>query len=206
MLVLSGCGMWAQLSHAMCDFSYLTRDQTHVPGIGIQILNDWTSRGVPVFSLCNGPSCWAAGPRPNLSSYSWKMKRLVYKWGKWGSGKLNITVNGGAWFSFSDSWVHMHNKCANTVIRTGVQHHHSGSTLIQNFLFPLFYVLTLLEASLVVKATHTKLTAGKCIILFLLTVNFIFFSSPNVNIFMEDVSGTVAGRKEGRKIHNPPDP
>lgn len=110
------------------------------------------------------------------------------------------------WFSFSDSWVHMHNKCANIVIRTGVQRHHSGSTLIQNFLFPLFYVLTLLEANLVVKATHTKLTTGKCIILFLLTVNFIFLSSPNVNIFMVDVSGTVAGRKEGRKIQNPPDP
>ncbi|KAI4572764.1 hypothetical protein MJG53_012602 [Ovis ammon polii x Ovis aries] len=37
-------------------------------------------------------------------------------------------------------------------------------------------------------------------------LNFIFLSSPNVNIFMVDVSGTVAGRKEGRKIQNPPDP
>lgn len=100
----------------------------------------------------------------------------------------------------------MHNKCANSHQNQCSTSPFRGSTLIQNVLSPLFYVLTLLEANLVVKATDTKLTAGKCIILFLLTVNFIFLSSPNVNIFMVDVSGTVAGRKEGRKIQNPPDP
>ena len=32
----------------MWDLSSLTRDQTHVPCIGRQILNHWTTREVPV--------------------------------------------------------------------------------------------------------------------------------------------------------------
>ena len=41
------CGMWAYLPHGMWDVSFLTRDQTHVPCIGRQILNHWTTREVP---------------------------------------------------------------------------------------------------------------------------------------------------------------
>ena len=40
----------------MWDLSYLTRDQTHVPCIGRQILNQWTTKEVPAFS---GFSWWA---------------------------------------------------------------------------------------------------------------------------------------------------
>ena len=35
----SGCGLW--------DLSSLTRDQTHVPCFGRQILNHWTTREIP---------------------------------------------------------------------------------------------------------------------------------------------------------------
>ena len=41
------CGMWAYLPHGMWDVSFLTRDQTHVPCIGRQILNHWSTREVP---------------------------------------------------------------------------------------------------------------------------------------------------------------
>ena len=44
---LFSCGMWAQLPHGMWDLSSPTRDQIHVPCIGRQILNHWTTREVP---------------------------------------------------------------------------------------------------------------------------------------------------------------
>ena len=45
---LVACGMW--------DLNSLTRDQTHDPYIGRQILNYWTTREVPILSFlsCSG--------------------------------------------------------------------------------------------------------------------------------------------------------
>ena len=40
---------WAQESHGMWDLSSPTRDQTHVPCIGMGILNHWTTRVVHLF-------------------------------------------------------------------------------------------------------------------------------------------------------------
>lgn len=72
---------------------------------------------------------------------------------------------------------------------------HSGSTQNQNFPSSLSCVLTLLEASLVVKASHTEWTTTRCITLFRLTVNFILLSQLSVSLSMVDVSDAVAGRQ-----------
>jgi len=45
--VLSSCSAWASLSHSMWDLSSPVRDQTHIPCIGRQILNHWTTKEVP---------------------------------------------------------------------------------------------------------------------------------------------------------------
>ena len=71
---LSNCGTRAQLLNGMWDLSSLTRDQTHFPCLGRQILNHWTTRRVP--SGASGlvssvrvpghelPSCKPGGLRP----------------------------------------------------------------------------------------------------------------------------------------------
>ena len=46
-VTLSSCGTW--------DLSSLIRDQTHIPSIGRQVLNHWTTREIPgllSLSLC----------------------------------------------------------------------------------------------------------------------------------------------------------
>ena len=43
----SSCGTWTQLPHGMWDLSSLIRVRTHVFCIERQILNSWTTRGVP---------------------------------------------------------------------------------------------------------------------------------------------------------------
>ena len=72
---------------------------------------------------------------------------------------------------------------------------HSGSTQNQNFPSSLSCVLTLLEASLVVKASYTEWTTTRCITRFRLTVNFILLSQLSVSLSMVDVSDAVAGRR-----------
>ena len=47
--VFSSCGTQAWLPHGRWDLSSQTRDQTHVPCIGRQILNHWTTKEVPLF-------------------------------------------------------------------------------------------------------------------------------------------------------------
>ena len=45
---LPTCGTWArELCHSLCDLSSPTRDWTHVPCIGRQILNHRTTREIP---------------------------------------------------------------------------------------------------------------------------------------------------------------
>ena len=44
--VFSSCGPWAWLPDGMWDLSSLTKDRTHVPCIGRQILNHWTTSEV----------------------------------------------------------------------------------------------------------------------------------------------------------------
>ena len=46
---LSMCGPRAEVLHVACGISW-TRNQTHVPCIGRQILQHWTSRKVPLIS------------------------------------------------------------------------------------------------------------------------------------------------------------
>ena len=50
---LSSCGVCTQLPHSRWDLSSQTRDQTHFPCIGRQILNYWTTREVPRTYLLN---------------------------------------------------------------------------------------------------------------------------------------------------------
>ena len=47
---LCSYGMRAQLLCGMWDLSSLTRDQTHIPCIARQLLNDWTTREVPAMA------------------------------------------------------------------------------------------------------------------------------------------------------------
>lgn len=97
-------------------------------------------------------------------------------------------------FCYSDCRVHTPNRCPNTH-SSRCSALHSGSTQNQNFPSLLSCVLTLLEASLVVKASHTEWTTTRCITLFRLTVNFIFLSQLSVSLSMVDVSDAVAGRR-----------
>ena len=46
-----GCSMQVQLPHGPWDVSSPTRDQTHIPSIGIRILNHQTTRDVPLIGL-----------------------------------------------------------------------------------------------------------------------------------------------------------
>ena len=46
---LNSCGERVSLPRGMWDLSSLTRDRTHVPCIGRQILYHWTTREVPQF-------------------------------------------------------------------------------------------------------------------------------------------------------------
>ena len=48
---ISGCGARAQLTSSMWDLVPLARDQTCIPCIARQILNQWTIREVPVVTL-----------------------------------------------------------------------------------------------------------------------------------------------------------
>ena len=45
---LSSFSTWVYLLQSMWDLSSLTRDQTHIPYIGRQIINHWTTREVPM--------------------------------------------------------------------------------------------------------------------------------------------------------------
>ena len=51
------CDTWAQLPHSTWDLSSLTRDQSCVPCIGMQILNHWTTREVLHPSFFSGNGC-----------------------------------------------------------------------------------------------------------------------------------------------------
>ena len=69
---LSSCGVWAsvvvvpaQLPHSVWDFSFPTRDWTHVPCIGTQILNHWPTREVPKGCFQRG-KCSLFPGSPNL--------------------------------------------------------------------------------------------------------------------------------------------
>ena len=46
-VALASCGAQAQLPCGMCGLSSSTRDWTHIPHTGRQILNHWTTREVP---------------------------------------------------------------------------------------------------------------------------------------------------------------
>ena len=48
---LSSCSVWAELSGSLWDFNSLTRNQTHAPCFGRQILNHWTTREVPILFI-----------------------------------------------------------------------------------------------------------------------------------------------------------
>ena len=50
-LELSSCGAWAELPRGIWNLSFLLRDRTHIPRIGRQILNHWTTREVPMTTL-----------------------------------------------------------------------------------------------------------------------------------------------------------
>ena len=62
---LSRCGTQAQelgymgLVALRCVRSFRTRDRTHIPSMGRQILNHWTTREVPIvsFALLTEQSC-----------------------------------------------------------------------------------------------------------------------------------------------------
>ena len=58
---LSSCDAWAQLPHGMWDFSSLTRDRTHIPCTGRQIVNHWTLREVRR-SRCGDQHKFSVGP------------------------------------------------------------------------------------------------------------------------------------------------
>ena len=74
-LGLSSWGTWASLLRGMWNLSSPNKDWTWVPCIGRQILNHWTTRGIPIALLW-----W------NLSS-----KRICLRKDEWGFMTLYIT-------------------------------------------------------------------------------------------------------------------
>ena len=51
---LSSCGTRTYLLRGMWYLSYPTKDRTHVPCIVRGILNQWTTKEVPIFYLYSG--------------------------------------------------------------------------------------------------------------------------------------------------------
>ena len=66
----AACG--AQLPHGMFDLGSQTRDRTHIPCFGRQVLNPWTSREVPVACIYS-----ARSPGLSLAASAFGSQKLV---------------------------------------------------------------------------------------------------------------------------------
>ena len=84
---LCSCGMWSYLLHSMWDLNSLTRNQTHVPCIARQILNNRTTREIPhhlffffKFMESHTLNLYLFLALLDLPCCSWAFS----SWGKWG--------------------------------------------------------------------------------------------------------------------------
>ena len=72
-----------------------TRDQTHVPSVGWQILNHWITREVPCFSFEQYSVCYI--PWTSLKWYKFKLKtkgkRILVECLKWKNLKVDIEIS-----------------------------------------------------------------------------------------------------------------